>query len=209
MVWHVTYSHNFGKKFRIVFWLGKVKGYRLFVITILKKSGTPLVRLLYTILRKLNFSRWSCLTFRYVLSWLSYYERCYSWIFYVVRVRAGERVDHRCFKGSFLASDEFMELLENFKVCTRVSKANASHIIYEIAQQELIQRPHLMASSWKKHFQHFKVSPCFNSPEAVNEFYNKSMATPKKVITLMKAATQRWCWTWFVLLFETIYTRIG
>lgn len=44
-----------------------------------------------------------------------------------------------------------------------------------------------MASSWEKCFQHLKTSPCFDSPESVNEFYQKSFATPKKVIELMRS----------------------
>lgn len=40
----------------------------------------------------------------------------------------------------FLLSDDFMELLENFKVRTRVTKANVSNVVYEVAQQELFEQ---------------------------------------------------------------------
>ena len=43
--------------------------------------------------------------------------------------------------------DEFLDFLDQFKCKTKVSKENVHHeVIVEIARQEVIPKPHLMAS---------------------------------------------------------------
>ena len=44
--------------------------------------------------------------------------------------------------------DEFLDFLHKFKCRTKVSKENVHKVIVEIASQEVIQKPHIMASCW-------------------------------------------------------------
>ena len=48
--------------------------------------------------------------------------------------------------------DEFFYFLDQFKCRTKVSKENVHEVIVEIARQEVIQKPHLMASCWQNVF---------------------------------------------------------
>ncbi|XP_066925191.1 uncharacterized protein [Clytia hemisphaerica] len=88
----------------------------------------------------------------------------------------------------FFESDkDFGEFLDNYKVRSRVTNKNASTVMFEVAQQELIQKPHLMSTTWKTPFENLKYQGYFNSPEAVDEYYNKATPTTKKVTDLLKS----------------------
>ena len=87
----------------------------------------------------------------------------------------------------FFLSDEFMEFLEQFKCRSRVTKASVVTIIFEIAQQELIQRPHIMASTWQKAFAPLKKIEVFNSPISISAMiYERTFPTAKKVLSLLE-----------------------
>ena len=45
-----------------------------------------------------------------------------------------------------------MDFLDQFKYRTKVSKENVYEVIIEIARQEGMQKPHLMASCWQNVF---------------------------------------------------------
>ena len=87
----------------------------------------------------------------------------------------------------FLDSDEVLDLLDQFKCRSRVLTSNISEIVYEIARQELLQKPHLMATCWKNSFTRLKVCVSFSCCENVLMLYNKSQPTTKKVIDLLRA----------------------
>ena len=48
--------------------------------------------------------------------------------------------------------DEFLDFLDRFKCRTKVSKENIHEVTVEIARQNVIQKPHLMASCWQNVF---------------------------------------------------------
>ena len=87
----------------------------------------------------------------------------------------------------FFESDDFVEFLDYYKVRTRVTSKNAATVIFEVAQQELIQKPHLMSNTWKTPFENLKYQGYFNSPEAVEKYYDKATPTTKKVTDLLKS----------------------
>ena len=86
----------------------------------------------------------------------------------------------------FFVSDEFLEFLELFKCRSRVTKLNVANVIFEIAQQELIQKPHIMASAWQKEFISLRSLDEFSSAESITLIYENTYPTAKKVIALLQ-----------------------
>ena len=84
-------------------------------------------------------------------------------------------------------SEEFFEFLEQFRVRSLVNAENIKEIISEIARQELVQKPHIMASSWKTHFESLKRTEEFSCKSAVKQFFEKVMPSSKKLIKLISA----------------------
>ncbi|XP_066926475.1 uncharacterized protein [Clytia hemisphaerica] len=89
-------------------------------------------------------------------------------------------------EDEFFSSDDFLDFLDIFKCRSRVNKSNVNRIIFEIAQQELIQRPHIMASAFSRRFAILKHLQEFSSPENVEAMiYEKTRPTSKKLIALL------------------------
>ena len=89
-------------------------------------------------------------------------------------------------EDGFFSSNDFLDFLDTFKCRSRVDKSNVYQIIFEIAQQELIQKPHIMASAFSREFAMLKHLKEFSSPENVeNMIYEQTRATSKKLISLL------------------------
>ena len=78
--------------------------------------------------------------------------------------------------------DEFDDFLERFQCRSFVKEENLYRIILEIAKQELIQKPHLMISSWESVITSLKAHPSFQSLAALDAFYDKLKPTNKNVL---------------------------
>ena len=78
--------------------------------------------------------------------------------------------------------DEFDDILEHFQCRSFVKEENLYRIILEIAKQELIQKSHLMISSWEFVVTSLKAHPSFQSLAALDAFYDKLKPTNKKVL---------------------------
>ena len=52
----------------------------------------------------------------------------------------------KCESEDVCFSDEFIEIMEQFKCCSLVSKNNVKEVIVELSKQKFYQKPHLMAS---------------------------------------------------------------
>ena len=90
-------------------------------------------------------------------------------------------------KDDFFESEDFQDFLELFKCRSKVMKENVQTIIFEIAQQELIQKPHIMASAWQKELNLLKSMDAFSTPTKIlSMIYEKTLPTAKKVITLFE-----------------------
>ena len=87
---------------------------------------------------------------------------------------------------SFLG-DEFLDFLDQFKCRTKVLKENVYEIIVEIAKQEVMQKPHQMASCWQNVFTSLGKTKVFIDISSLNNFYRQLEATAKKLITLLKS----------------------
>ena len=78
--------------------------------------------------------------------------------------------------------DEFDDFLERFQCRSFVKEEDLCRIILEIAKQELIQKPHLMISSWESVITSLKAHPSFQSLAALGAFDDKLKPTNKKVL---------------------------
>ena len=81
-------------------------------------------------------------------------------------------------KESIFECEDFLDILDWFKYRSKRTKFNVKNIITELAKQELIQNPHLMAHSWANNFKYFKHEEDFQSIQNVTKFYKKLLATP-------------------------------
>ena len=61
------------------------------------------------------------------------------------------------------------------------------NIIIELAKQELIQKPHIMARSWVNNCKYFKDEEDFQLIQNITKFYEKLLAIPKRIIGLIEA----------------------
>ena len=83
--------------------------------------------------------------------------------------------------------DEFLDFLDQFKCRTKVSKENVHEVIVENARQEVIQKPHLIASCWQNGFTSFGKTKDFIDISTLNNLYRQLEPTAKKLITLLKS----------------------
>ena len=83
--------------------------------------------------------------------------------------------------------DEFLDFLDQFKCRTKVSKENVHEVIVEIARQEVIQKPHLMASCWQNVFTSLGQTKAFIDISSLNNLYRQLKPAAKKLITLLKS----------------------
>ena len=90
-------------------------------------------------------------------------------------------------KESIFESEDFLDILDRFKCRSKVTEFNARNIITELAKQELIQNPHLMAHCWAKNFKYFKYKEDFQSVQNITKFHEKLLATSKGIIGLIEA----------------------
>ena len=83
--------------------------------------------------------------------------------------------------------DEHLDFLDQFKCRTKVSKENVHEVIVEIARQEVIQKPHLMASCWQNAFTSLGKTKAFTDISSLNNLYRQLEPIAKKLITLLKS----------------------
>ena len=90
-------------------------------------------------------------------------------------------------KESIFEREGFLDILDRFKGRSNVTKFKARNIIIELAKQELIQKPHLVAHSWANNFKYFKHKEDFQSVQDITKFFEKLLAAPKWIIGLIEA----------------------
>ena len=68
-------------------------------------------------------------------------------------------------------SDEFIEIMEQFKCRSLVSKNNVKEVIVELSKQELYQKSHLISSCWK--FLFYPLKAKLPNPDDLRSLYQK------------------------------------
>ena len=96
-------------------------------------------------------------------------------------------IDNVLENDDVLDSDEFSDLLEQFKCRTLVKRENCQNVLLELARQELIQKPHLMASCWRKSVSTLKQFPVFKTSASLEKFYEDLQPSSKKLIAMIEA----------------------
>ena len=84
-------------------------------------------------------------------------------------------------------NDELLEFLERFNCRSAVSSENLRKLLIEIANQELIQKPHVMISTWQPSVQELKQYPQFQSTSGIQCLYDTLKPTTKKVLEILSA----------------------
>ena len=84
-------------------------------------------------------------------------------------------------------NDELLEFLERFNCRSAVSSENLRKLLIEIANQELIQKPHVMISTWQPSVQELKQYPQFQSTSGIQGLYDTLKPTTKKVLEILAA----------------------
>ena len=84
-------------------------------------------------------------------------------------------------------NDELLEFLERFNRRSAVSSENLRKLLIEIANQELIQKPHVMISTWQPSVQELKQYPQFQSNSGIQCLYDALKPTTKKVLEILSA----------------------
>ena len=84
-------------------------------------------------------------------------------------------------------NDEFFDFLERFNCRSQVSPENFKKVLVEIANQELIQKPHVMVATWQPIVQELKQYPQFQTIAGIQGFYDRINSTNKKVLNSLEA----------------------
>ena len=77
--------------------------------------------------------------------------------------------------------------MERFNCRTAVTAQNLRKVLLEIANQELIQKPHVMISTWQPSVQELKQYPHFQSVSGIQGLYDTLNLTNKKVLETLVA----------------------
>ena len=86
-----------------------------------------------------------------------------------------------------LQNDEIIDFLERFNCRSVLNESNCLKVITEIGKQELIQKPHIMLSTWQPILSELKVFEPFRSVDHLEAFYERIKPTNRKVLQLLLA----------------------
>ena len=78
-------------------------------------------------------------------------------------------------------NDELLESLERFNCRSAVSSENLWKLLIEIANQELIDKPHVVISTWQPNVQELQQYSQFQSTSTIQGLYDTLKPITKKV----------------------------
>ena len=111
-----------------------------------------------------------CIDMKYLLS---------SFCLYIT---ADEReVFDKIQQGEFPEEDELLNFLGNYNTYKKPRKENIKQIIFELAHQELIQKPKYIAQCWSAILNNLRQLQQFTSPETITGLYAMKIPTAKKI----------------------------
>ncbi|PFX27866.1 hypothetical protein AWC38_SpisGene7419 [Stylophora pistillata] len=84
-------------------------------------------------------------------------------------------------------NDDLFDFLERFNCRSQVSPENIKKVLVEIANQELLQKPHVMVATWHPIVQGLKQYPQFQTIAGIQGFYDRINPTNKKVLNSLEA----------------------
>ncbi|XP_028390701.1 uncharacterized protein LOC114515611 [Dendronephthya gigantea] len=93
----------------------------------------------------------------------------------------------KCLNKQEYDSEDLEDFLERFNCRTLINENNCLKVITEIAKQELIQKPHIMLSTWQLILSKLKAYAPFQSFDKLEALYESVKPTNKKVLQLLQA----------------------
>ena len=93
-----------------------------------------------------------------------------------------------CMDGHFdINNEDTLDFLSSYK-CFRVANAeNINEIIFQLAHQEIVQRPKYIAACWSTMLKCLTVFDPFKTIEDLRSMYEEKTVSPKKVLKLLSA----------------------
>ncbi|CAB4011261.1 Hypothetical predicted protein [Paramuricea clavata] len=99
-----------------------------------------------------------------------------------------QEVLEECFGDSFDKDNkEVTDFMSSFKCFRAVSRENIQEVIYELAHQELIQKPRYISNCWAPLLRTLQQHSDFQTFESLKDFYKSKSPTAKKIIRLFQA----------------------
>lgn len=104
-------------------------------------------------------------------------------------VSAYERkVIDACMDGHFDNNDQdTKDFLTSYKCFRLANTENISEIIFQLAHQEIVQRPKYIATCWSAMLKSLTVFDPFKSIEGLRNLFEEKTVSPKKVLKLLSA----------------------
>ena len=85
--------------------------------------------------------------------------------------------------------EDILEFLSMWKCCRVPTKENIEAIMFELAHQELVQKPRYVVHCWSPILMMLQDDQGFQTQEGVCEVYENKRPTAKKIMKLLKAET--------------------
>ena len=93
-----------------------------------------------------------------------------------------------CLNGEFdPKSNEVLDFLSLWKCHKLPTKENIETILFELAHQELVQKPRYIANCWAPILSILQINPLFQTRERLASLYESKRPTAKKIINMLKA----------------------
>ena len=105
-----------------------------------------------------------------------------SFIKYLSSVR--EYLQKDCFPDE---NEELIKFMERFNCREAVTPQNLRKVLLEITNQELVQKHHVMISTWQPSVQELKQYPHFQSVSGIQGLYDTLNPIKKKVLETLVA----------------------
>ena len=97
-----------------------------------------------------------------------------------------------CISGNFdPTSKDILEFLSTWNCYKNPTKENVETLLFELAHQELVQKPRYIVHCWAPILSTLQVNyPAFQTRDGLTNLYASKRPTARKIIKLFKAETQ-------------------
>ena len=86
-----------------------------------------------------------------------------------------------------------MDFLSIYHCYKKPTKENIEKILFELAHQELVQKPRYIVNCWTPILSMLKVHAAFQTRQSLTDLYESKRPTSRKIIKLLEAETQSEC----------------
>ena len=90
-------------------------------------------------------------------------------------------------------SKDILDFLSIYHCYKKPTKENIEKILFELAHQELVQKPRYIVNCWAPILSMLKVHAAFQTRQSLADLYESKRPTSRKIIKLLEAETQSEC----------------